>query len=340
MSVIRDGILALERYGQQGRPKRRKYAGRLRRGALLDVFLVVIVVLAVVSRAPVGGLAGYAIERIRGHEATLPTLTAYFDSGAARPPDLSAVALVAEAPSIPDGGVPEPYRTAARTVLRSAPKPLAKRLNTLNLPEDDRAIVALDQLYTDDVEVALEVLAIGTDLRNRAVARAAAAGDVTPSRYTSHRRYLPLSAVKDADEVVTATLALASALELQMPIQNARVTSKFGHRIHPTLKTKKFHNGVDLAAPIGTPISSAQKGTVSVVGEDKRSGKYVVIEHGNGLRTSYCHLSETKVLRGQQVSRGELVALSGNTGRSTGPHLHWTLKIAGKAMDPLRFKPQ
>ena len=299
-----------------------------------------IVVLAVAGRSPVGGLASYAVELIRGHETTLPTLTAYFDSGAARPPDLSAVPWVAEASPIPEGGVPEPYRTAARTVLSAAPKALTKRLEALDLPEDDRAILALDQLYTDDVEAALEVLAIGTELRDRAIARAAAAGDVEPTRYASHRRYLPQSSAKQADEVVTATLALASALDLKMPVENARVTSKFGHRIHPTLKTKKFHNGVDLAAPIGTPISSAQKGTVSVVGEDNRSGKYVVVEHGNGLRTSYCHLSETKVSRGQRVNRGELVALSGNTGRSTGPHLHWTLKIAGKAMDPLRFKPQ
>ena len=92
--------------------------------------------------------------------------------------------------------------------------------------------------------------------------------------------------------------------------------------------------------PIGTAIYSPQDGTVVTVGENKTSGKFVIVDHGHGLKTTYCHLDDEHVIRGQTIKRGQLLADSGNTGRSTGPHLHWIVKIAGKAVDPARFAPR
>ena len=94
----------------------------------------------------------------------------------------------------------------------------------------------------------------------------------------------------------------------------------------------------DLSVPLGTPVISAQAGTITVVGEGGANGKYVVVDHGFGVRTSYCHLSEWQVTKGQVVQRGDPIALSGNTGRSTGPHLHFNVKVAGELVDPLGLR--
>ena len=90
--------------------------------------------------------------------------------------------------------------------------------------------------------------------------------------------------------------------------------------------------------PVGTPILAAQGGTVASISYDDRSGNYVAIEHGNGVRTAYCHLETIDVAVGDTVQRGQVVAKSGNTGRSTGPHLHFIVKVHGKAIDPLPLR--
>ena len=132
---------------------------------------------------------------------------------------------------------------------------------------------------------------------------------------------------------------MATALSLMWPVSvDARISSPFGYRIHPTLKTKKFHNGVDVAIPIGTPVHAAGSGSVSGARENSVSGRYVVLDHGHGVTTSYCHGDLLHVSRGQSVAAGALIMDSGNTGRSTGPHLHFVLKINGTAIDPLPFR--
>lgn len=336
-SAIRDGIDGLDRSRRRPSlaPKKHK------RGGLLDLVLVIGVALLAGTRTPAGALVRYGIELARGQDTEMPSLTAWFDSGAAAPPDLELLELP-EPTEVPEGGLPEPYRSAARTVLADPPKRVEKALaERADLPEEDRVILVLDELYTEDVEAALELLAIGPELRDRAIARARAAGEPTPELYASHRRYLPIAATTAADKVVHGTLALASALDLKWPVEiEHRVSSPFGYRKHPTLGTRKFHNGIDLAVAIGTPIYSPQDGVVQTVGENKTSGKFIVVDHGHGLKTSYCHLDDTEVVRGQLVTRGAKLADSGNTGRSTGPHLHWIVKIAGKAVDPARFAPR
>ncbi|MEQ1506443.1 MAG: M23 family metallopeptidase [Myxococcota bacterium] len=321
-------------------PGRRRGDPTARLG-LLDALLVLIAVAAVITRTPIGGLASYGAARVRGHQADLPSLTAYFSSGAVAPP-LDLAVVPATGPVDADQ-LPEPWRTAARTTLaQELPAALVAVLEARGVaPTPESALGELDALWKvhRDAGLVLEVAALGQDQRDRAVARAVAAGEPDPESYDGHRRYLSGGAASEADRFVGGTLALATALDLGWPLTvDYRLTSPFGDRIHPTLGEKKFHEGVDLAVPIGTPVLAAQRGTLAVVGKSAVSGQYVVIDHGYGVRTAYCHLSSTPVVQGTVIARGETFALSGNTGRSTGPHLHYGIQIAGNWVDPERFK--
>lgn len=116
-----------------------------------------------------------------------------------------------------------------------------------------------------------------------------------------------------------------------------RVSSPFSrNRIHPVTGRKAPHNGVDLATPRGTPILSTGDGIVQRIGNHPYAGKYIDIDHGNAYKTRYLHLDRILVRKGQKVQRGHKIALSGNTGRSTGPHLHFELHINGTPTDPLK----
>ena len=197
----------------------------------------------------------------------------------------------------------------------------------------------LDLLYDGDAEEALELYAVGPDVRRRAIERARAAGLPDPERLATHRRYLPGRAQRHADTLVSGTLALGDALDLTWPVAEPhRISSGYGNRHHPVLGKTKFHNGVDLAVPTGTPILAAQRGRVSTAAEDRVNGKYLVVDHGNGLRTSYCHLSALEVAKGEAIDRGQRIAASGNTGRSTGPHLHFVVRVGRRTVDPERLR--
>lgn len=114
-----------------------------------------------------------------------------------------------------------------------------------------------------------------------------------------------------------------------------KITSKFGYRSAPTAGASTWHNGVDIAVPVGTKVRSPWAGKVSSVFYNTTGGKQMVIEHWNGLKTGYAHLSECKREEGDRVAAGSVIAISGNTGNTTGPHLHFTLTGKdGVKMDP------
>ncbi len=119
-----------------------------------------------------------------------------------------------------------------------------------------------------------------------------------------------------------------------LPVQGARITSRFGYRTHPITGKYGFHTGLDLAAAEGTPVSAVFYGKVTKTGEDDSWGKYVLIEHSDGFETFYCHLSDIYVEKGAVIRQGETVGLVGSTGMSTGPHLHFEVRINGIRVDP------
>ncbi|HSP79724.1 MAG TPA: M23 family metallopeptidase [Myxococcaceae bacterium] len=124
---------------------------------------------------------------------------------------------------------------------------------------------------------------------------------------------------------------------LKSPLKYAHVTSRFGSRFHPVLKYVKAHNGVDYAAGVGTPVWAVADGTVTVAHNTGAGGNTVCLRHANGFETCYLHLSRfgAGVRKGARVSQKQVIAYSGNTGRSTGPHLHYALKRHGRYVNPL-----
>jgi murein DD-endopeptidase len=124
---------------------------------------------------------------------------------------------------------------------------------------------------------------------------------------------------------------------LRWPTQKRyRVSSSFSaNRLHPITGRQSPHNGVDIATPLGTPVLSTGNGVVSRVGNHPFAGRYIDINHNGSFETRYLHLSKVLVKRGQIVKRGHKIALSGNTGRSTGPHLHFEFHVNGKPVNPL-----
>ena len=120
-----------------------------------------------------------------------------------------------------------------------------------------------------------------------------------------------------------------------------RVTSEFGNRIDPITGKRKGHTGMDLAVPTGTPIRAALPGTVTVSKYNAGGyGYYVMIDHGNGLVTLYGHCSQLLARVGQNMQAGDIIALSGSTGRSTGPHLHFEVRVNGERTNPRTYLPK
>jgi murein DD-endopeptidase MepM/ murein hydrolase activator NlpD len=124
----------------------------------------------------------------------------------------------------------------------------------------------------------------------------------------------------------------------QKPVKDFRFTSNFGVRGNPFGGGGEMHPGLDMAAPIGTPVYATADG---LVGRAERTyggyGNLIQLEHGKGIETRYGHLSQILVHQGQRVHRGDLIALMGSTGRSTGSHLHYEVRIDGRAVNPMPF---
>ena len=122
------------------------------------------------------------------------------------------------------------------------------------------------------------------------------------------------------------------------PVGTRLITSPFGNRVHPLTGATKFHAGVDIGAGAGAPIQAADGGTV-INAEDSGNGygKYVVINHGNGKSTLYAHMSSIAVSKGAVVSKGQVIGYVGSSGNTTGPHLHFEVKVNGGLVDPLSY---
>lgn len=134
----------------------------------------------------------------------------------------------------------------------------------------------------------------------------------------------------------SGTVTVPSSGKFAWPVPSSgRITSGYGYRIHPIFKVNKMHTGIDIAAPSGTPIVAAESGTVISTGWLGGYGLTIMVDHGGGIVTLYAHNSSVTASRGQQVARGQTIALMGSTGNSTGPHLHFEVRSNGSYVDPL-----
>ncbi len=195
----------------------------------------------------------------------------------------------------------------------------------------------------------------GRERANRTVAVGGGASleDQPQARLERGRQALAERMAKDLDTLAQdADAQTASLKELEAHLEAQRVqlastpsiwpvrgwlTSDFGSRFSPFTETTQMHEGLDIAGPIGTPVKAPAAGVVVRAGANGSYGNFVAIDHGYGVQTRYGHLSSIQVKVGQRVKRHEQVATLGNTGRSTGPHLHYEVRVNGVPINPAKY---
>lgn len=131
-----------------------------------------------------------------------------------------------------------------------------------------------------------------------------------------------------------------AAVPSRYPLSSAgvgRLSSGYGFRRHPVLGRRKQHHGIDIAAPTGTPVYATADGVVEKAYYSRSYGRVIYLDHGADFETRYAHLSGMAVAPGARVRKGDLIGFVGSTGRSTGPHLHYEIRIAGQAVNPMPY---
>ena len=151
------------------------------------------------------------------------------------------------------------------------------------------------------------------------------------------RANLLASSFQEASDSLENHSARLRAMPSIMPTSGWLTSAFSAMRQHPVLHLSRPHEGIDVTAPMGTPIEAPAAGTVLSVGWESGYGNTVELDHGYGIRTRFAHASKILVRRGQRVARGESIAEVGNTGLATGPHLHYEVHVNGRPVDPLRY---
>ncbi|WP_049945005.1 murein hydrolase activator EnvC family protein [Butyrivibrio sp. AC2005] len=197
-------------------------------------------------------------------------------------------------------------------------------------------VIEEENLQNLIVEKNKEVNSIAGDIKDKEAAIAEYEKQIAEENAT-------IAALEKAVEAEKKELAAQNARKYDggmfaMPCPSySRISDNFGMRMHPTLGIQKMHNGVDFAAPSGSSILAAYDGKVVAAAYNSTMGNYVMISHGSGLFTIYMHASSLSVSTGQEVSKGQKIAAVGSTGRSTGPHLHFGVRLNGNYVSPWNY---
>lgn len=231
--------------------------------------------------------------------------------------------------------------------MKSEYEALEGRYDTLmlvleNLSERDRGVFRslfesdpynFDTAYAEERDATYEAMfsrstrRLKRDLRDRTTALEKRMEELNESYRTLHeaieRRGTESHNIPSIQPVINPELTL--------------LTTSYGMRIHPFYKTLTSHQGVDYAIPEGSRVFATADGKVKEVRRSSTQGQTVIIDHGNGYETSYSHLQRISVVRNQQVRRGDIIALSGDTGLSLAPHLHYEVRLNGMRVDPIHY---
>ncbi|MEL6545321.1 MAG: M23 family metallopeptidase [Myxococcota bacterium] len=309
----------------------------MRRG-LLDFGLTCLTCVAVYVQTPVGALVDRALEATLGVERRSRNLTDFFAFDANSGPSDNELDRIASLRRSVSGQTTRRAREAGVPVELYRALELAFDSTTDSVKTVARSISQREKKF-GHLDAAIEAHVLGDAPVERAIAAATRRGIEAPWRLKHHSQFLTRLQRERSEPVVNQVMAIHTALSFQWPVRRKhRITSPFGYRGDPFLGTRRFHNGVDLGIPVGTEILAAQTGRVERAAYDSINGYYVQLSHGYGLSTAYCHNSTLLVRAGDSTGAGDPIALSGSSGRSTGPHLHYIVRIGGKAIDPERFK--
>lgn len=331
-----------------------------RRHGLLDAVLAGILVYGVYSTTPWGAIAESGVRLARGQK-NLPSLVSTFHG---RETNVALTSGLVEDASRAAGDVHPSVAGAAKrfsvdeallsavvsvhgtcdptTCTLTEPPELAVWLGRTpaSPPTVDDVAEGLSKSrahFADD-GLAIEALFVPAAALKRAVLQAEATDPTWAKDVEVHAAFISPGLRRGPLQDALRVLATHRLRTLAWPVEGKwRVTSPFGERIHPVLGTRKFHNGTDVGVPTGTPLLSAHQGVVKRAGRDSVSGLYVIVDHGLGLETAYCHLSEHAVQTATRVTRKGTLGLSGATGRVTGPHLHYILRVDGSEVDPQAY---
>lgn len=156
----------------------------------------------------------------------------------------------------------------------------------------------------------------------------------------SKEMYIQSKSYDELAKTVSSKGKMMASIPAVQPVDSRKLRgsiSGFGYRMHPIYKIRKMHEGLDFAAPIGTPIYATGDGVVVAAGAERGYGNRIMISHGYGYVTKYAHMSKFKMKRGQRVNRGDIIGYVGNTGASTGPHCHYEVIKNGRQINPINF---
>lgn len=300
--------------------------------SIVDVALAILSLWAAWYHTPAGALLRIVTAHVFGTRSSTRPLLAYYSAGSqgAQPPEL----IVPRPPLAPGAAL---GAGAAAVLAHLAPaereRILARGHARSAGMEDLSAALARLSARHGSREAGVLALFCGDEAAQFAVGRA---GKGAPLEDLA--RELPPSFERSIS-LAGETLTLGTAYALSWPVPPwAHVTSPFGIREHPTLGGRRLHAGVDLGIPVGTAVHAAAAGIVRRSSGDGVRGLALVIDHGSGVSTVYFHNEELLVHKGDHVQQGQIISRSGNTGRSTGPHLHYQLDLPSGPVDPLRFR--
>lgn len=208
-----------------------------------------------------------------------------------------------------------------------------QRLNRL----EEAARISLDSLRKLFTNADLRLDAILDESRASYSGRGGPLEELAAGEDPADPTMIRLAALADTYEELDLMRFAAQRLPFGMPVKTARLTSKYGPRRDPLRRTHAMHKGIDFAAPRGTPIYATADGVVTFSGRQRGYGNIVIVSHAFGIETRYAHLNRSRVKVGTRVGRGDHIADMGSTGRSTGPHLHYEIRIDREAVNPAKF---
>jgi murein DD-endopeptidase MepM/ murein hydrolase activator NlpD len=234
--------------------------------------------------------------------------------------------------------------SAVKDIRENIPTQKIERKNNLPLVNKSaKFILPSEPLFTGNADEAEVISTFEDQLRTEGVDESDRNLMLDGKVQNSTRaRIVPNSPVTQAETVAPATIISDSfntseKITFQIPVDGSRISSGFGNRFHPIDKKIKFHAGVDLAVPVGTKVDSTADGVVKFAGWNGGYGNLIIIQHPDGRESRYGHLSKILVSEGEKVSGGQQIALSGSTGKSTGPHLHFEIRENGEVVNPLKI---